>query len=144
MNGFELMGRPIRVGLGNDKFTPESTQNLLQRFGSQPQQAQQGSSFSGMGGRGVYAGGNSNFDKASGGRDADKSGGASALDDTDITGSFSNHDRVSLMKKLNERNRQPEQKVAPQVTPKKAAPIPMDEPKPTRCILLKHMWTDEE
>jgi hypothetical protein len=24
MNGFELAGRSIRVGLGNDKFTPES------------------------------------------------------------------------------------------------------------------------
>ena len=37
MNGFELAGRPIRVGLGNDKFTPETTQSLLQRFGSQGQ-----------------------------------------------------------------------------------------------------------
>ena len=37
MNGFELAGRPIRVGLGNDKFTPETTQSLLQKFGSQGQ-----------------------------------------------------------------------------------------------------------
>jgi RNA recognition motif-containing protein len=28
MNGFDLAGSPIRVGLGNDKFTPESTANL--------------------------------------------------------------------------------------------------------------------
>ncbi|KAF2817890.1 uncharacterized protein BDZ99DRAFT_493555 [Mytilinidion resinicola] len=27
MHGFELAGRPIRVSLGNDKFTPESTAN---------------------------------------------------------------------------------------------------------------------
>ena len=30
MNGFDLANRPIRVGLGNDRFTNESTQNLLQ------------------------------------------------------------------------------------------------------------------
>ncbi|KAM7202913.1 hypothetical protein V8F20_004160 [Naviculisporaceae sp. PSN 640] len=30
MNGFEHAGRPNRVGLGNDKFTPESTANLMQ------------------------------------------------------------------------------------------------------------------
>ncbi|CAD0021972.1 unnamed protein product [Aureobasidium pullulans] len=63
MNGFEIAGRPIRVGLGSDKFTPESTASLLQRFGSQNQAAQfQGSSFSGAGGRGAHAGGNNNFD----------------------------------------------------------------------------------
>jgi RNA-binding protein 39 len=56
MNGFELAGRQIRVGLGNDKFTPESTAHLLRNF---PQQAAsyQGSAFSGAGGRGAYAGG---------------------------------------------------------------------------------------
>ena len=100
MNGFELAGRPIRVGLGNDKFTPESTHSLLQRFGSQAQAAanQQGSSFSGMGGRGAHAGGTGNFDKASG-RDADKTGGASALDDTDVAGvNFSNYSRDALMR----------------------------------------------
>src|SRR4051794_4603055 len=53
MNGFDLAGRPIRVGLGNDKFTPESTANLLQRFQGQGQNQQfQGSAFSGAGGRG--------------------------------------------------------------------------------------------
>ena len=47
MNGFDLAGRPIRVGLGNDKFTPESTASLLQRFQGQSHQQQfQGSSFS--------------------------------------------------------------------------------------------------
>ncbi|KAI7678391.1 splicing factor, CC1-like protein, partial [Hortaea werneckii] len=67
LNGFDLAGRPIRVGLGNDKFTPESTSSLLQRFGSQAQQAAyQGSQFSGSGGRGAHAGGTGNFDRASG------------------------------------------------------------------------------
>ncbi len=40
MNGFDLAGRPIRVGLGNDKFTPESTASLLQRFQGQSHQQQ--------------------------------------------------------------------------------------------------------
>ncbi|EHL00605.1 putative RNA-binding protein rsd1 [Glarea lozoyensis 74030] len=85
MNGFDLAGRPIRVGLGNDKFTPESTASLLQRFQGQSHQQQfQGSAFSGAGGRGPQAANGSNFDRA-GGRDNDKSaGGASALDDTDV------------------------------------------------------------
>ncbi|KAG7118928.1 RNA-binding protein rsd1 like [Verticillium longisporum] len=71
MNGFDLAGRPIRVGLGNDKFTPESTANLLQRFSGR-EQPFQGSAFSGAGGRGPQ---NSTFDRA-GGRDSEKSGGA--------------------------------------------------------------------
>ena len=96
MNGFDLAGRPIRVGLGNDKFTPESTANLLQRFHG-PGQQFQGSAFSGAGGRGPPA---SAFDRA-GGRDNDKGAGASALDDTDVAGvNFSNYSRDALMRKL--------------------------------------------
>ncbi|KAK4550444.1 hypothetical protein LTR36_000022 [Oleoguttula mirabilis] len=143
MNGFELAGRPIRVGLGNDKFTPESTQSLLQRFGSQAQQAAfQGSQFSGMGGRGAHAGGTGNFDRASG-RDADKTGGASALDDTDVAGvNFSNYSRDSLMRKL-ARTDEPEQKAAPKTQVQKKV-VPMDQPAPSRCVLLKHMYNQAE
>lgn len=142
MNGFELAGRPIRVGLGNDKFTPESTQSLLQRFGSQAHQAQlQGSSFSGMGGRGAHAGGTGNFDRASG-RDAEKSGGASALDDTDVAGvNFSNYSREALMRKL-ARTDEPEKKTAPQAQQKK--PTPTNQPAPSRCVLLKNMYNQAE
>ena len=141
MNGFELAGRPIRVGLGNDKFTPESTQSLLQRFGSQAQHAAfQGSAFSGMGGRGAHAGGTGNFDRASG-RDAEKTGGASALDDTDVGGvNFSNYSRDALMRKL-ARTDEPEQKIAPKTQPKKA---PVDQPAPSRCVLLKNMFNQAE
>lgn len=141
MNGFELAGRPIRVGLGNDKFTPETTQSLLQRFGSQAQQAAfQGSAFSGMGGRGAHAGGTGNFDRASG-RDADKTGGASALDDTDVAGvNFSNYSRDALMRKL-ARTDEPEPKVAPKVQPKKA---PIEQTAPSRCVLLKNMFSQAE
>nr|POE73038.1 rna-binding protein rsd1 [Quercus suber] len=140
MNGFDLAGRPIRVGLGNDKFTPESTLTLMQKFDSQGQQAPQGSSFSGMGGRGHYAGGTANFDKASG-RDAEKSGGASALDDTDVSGVFNNISRHKLMAQLS-RSDQPEQKEAPKIAQKKPAPI--DHGTSSRCILLKHMWGVED
>ena len=145
MNGFELAGRPIRVGLGNDKFTPESTQSLLQRFGSQSQRDNHnnnaGSSFSGMGGRGAHAGGTGNFDRA-GGKDAEKTGGASALDDTDVAGvNFSNYSRDALMRKL-ARVEEPEPKVAPKATQQKAAPI--DQPAPSRCVLLKHLYTEAE
>lgn len=147
MNGFELAGRPIRVGLGNDKFTTETTQTLLQKFGSQGQaQAQQqqgqGSSFSGMGGRGSHAGGTANFDRP-GGKDAEKTGGASALDDTDVAGvNFSNYSRDSLMRKL-ARTEDTETKdtAAPKAPQKKK---PADEPQPSRCVLLKYCWDESE
>lgn len=138
MNGFELAGRPIRVGLGNDKFTPESTQKLLHGFGNQNQQ---GSSFSGMGGRGAHAGGNANFDRASG-RDADRTGGASALDDTDVTGvNFSHFNRDSLMRKL-ARIDEPEQKVAPKTQQQSKTQI--EETAPGRCVLIKNMFDPTE
>ena len=142
MNGFELAGRPIRVGLGNDKFTPESTQKLLHGFSHQNQnQNQQGSSFSGMGGRGAHAGGTANFDRASG-RDADRTGGASALDDTDVTGvNFSNFSRDSLMRKL-ARIDEPEQKVAPKTQTQSKTQV--EEPAPSRCVLIKHMFDPTE
>lgn len=134
MNGFELAGRPIRVGLGNDKFTPESTQSLLQRFGVQGRN--QGSSFSGMGGRGAHAGGTGNFDRPAP-RDVDKAGGASALDDTDVGGvSFSNYSRDSLMRKL-ARTDEPEPKMVPKTQQKKVAVV---QPTASRCVVLKSLY----
>jgi RNA-binding protein 39 len=113
MNGFELAGRPIRVGLGNDKFTPETTQSLLQKFGSQGQ----------------------------GGKDAEKTGGASALDDTDVAGvNFSNYSRDALMRKL-ARTEDTEPKPAAKAQQKKA---PVDEAAPSRCVLLKNLYTEKE
>ncbi|KAF2199373.1 splicing factor, CC1-like protein [Delitschia confertaspora ATCC 74209] len=108
LNGFEIANRPIRVGLGNDKFTPESTANLLRNF-NQGTTGYQGSSFSGAGGRGAHAGGAGGFDRASA-RDTDRgAGGASALDDTDVAGvNFNNYSRENLMMKLARRD-QPEQ-----------------------------------
>ncbi|KAI1159517.1 hypothetical protein F5B18DRAFT_664466 [Nemania serpens] len=145
MNGFDLAGRPIRVGLGNDKFTPESTANLLQRFQGQ-NQPYQGSAFSGAGGRGPQTSG---FDRA-GGRDNDKATGASALDDTDVAGvNFNNYSRDALMRKL-ARTDEPSngtQTEGPVVKPKtETKPLPVKVNMASRCVVLHNMFdtTEEE
>ncbi|OAA35665.1 RNA splicing factor Pad-1 [Metarhizium rileyi] len=141
MNGFDLAGRPIRVGLGNDKFTPESTANLMHRFSGQNNF--QGSAFSGAGGRGGQA---STFDRA-GGRDSDKAGGASALDDTDVAGvNFNNYSRDALMRKLartdEASNGREDQAV---VKPKtEAKPLPVNVNMASRCVVLHNMFDPEE
>lgn len=33
LNGFQVANRAMRVGLGNDRFTPDSTKTLLRKFG---------------------------------------------------------------------------------------------------------------
>lgn len=153
MNGFDLAGRPIRVGLGNDKFTPESTASLLQRFQGQSHQQQfQGSAFSGAGGRGpTAAGGGSNFDRA-GGRDNDKgAGGASALDDTDVGGvNFNNYSRDALMRKLARTDdpapapsgRDERREIAKPKTEIKALPVKVNTA--SRCVVLKNMFDPAE
>ncbi|TAQ84167.1 hypothetical protein B7494_g7510 [Chlorociboria aeruginascens] len=152
MNGFDLAGRPIRVGLGNDKFTPESTASLLQRFQGQSHQQQfQGSAFSGAGGRGPQASSGSNFDRA-GGRDNDKgAGGASALDDTDVGGvNFNNYSRDALMRKLARTDdsapitngRDDRREIAkPKTEPK---PLPVNVNMASRCVVLKNMFDPSE
>lgn len=143
MNGFDLAGRPIRVGLGNDKFTPESTANLLQRFQGQNQQFQ-GSSFSGAGGRGPPT---SNFDRA-GARDNEKGTGASALDDTDVAGvNFNNYSRDALMRKL-ARTDEPisapsDRQVAKPKTEIKPN-LPINVNMASRCVVLRNMFDPAE
>ncbi|KAI1405585.1 splicing factor, CC1-like protein [Hypoxylon fuscum] len=145
MNGFDLAGRPIRVGLGNDKFTPESTANILQRFQGQ-NTPYQGSAFSGAGGRGPQASG---FDRA-GGRDNDKATGASALDDTDVAGvNFNNYSRDALMRKLARTDdtanggRDERQILKPKTETK---PLPVNVNMASRCVVLHNMFdpTEEE
>ncbi|KAK3944526.1 hypothetical protein QBC46DRAFT_251766 [Diplogelasinospora grovesii] len=143
MNGFDLAGRPIRVGLGNDKFTPESTANLLQRFQGQNQQYQ-GSAFSGAGGRGPAT---SNFDRA-GGRDSEKGTGASALDDTDVAGvNFNNYSRDALMRKL-ARTDEPTNGASDRqiLKPKTEAkpPLPVNVNMASRCVVLHNMFDPTE
>jgi len=149
MNGFDLAGRPIRVGLGNDKFTPESTASLMARFQGQNSQNFQGSAFSGSGGRGSQAGGaGGNFDRA-GGRDNDKgAGGASALDDTDVAGvNFNNYSRDALMRKLARTEEPAESKPAnsQRVQPKtETKPLPVNVPQASRCVVLRNMFEPSE
>jgi RNA-binding protein 39 len=151
MNGFDLAGRPIRVGLGNDKFTPESTANLLQRFQGNPPSNYQGSAFSGSGGRGSHAGGaGGNFDRAGGGRDNEKGsgGGASALDDTDVAGvNFNNYSRDALMRKLARTDDAPaEADTKRHAVPakKESRPLPVNVSQASRCVLLRNMFDPTE
>lgn len=154
MNGFDLAGRPIRVGLGNDKFTPESTASLLQRFQGQSQQQHfQGSAFSGAGGRGSQAAtGGANFDRA-GGRDGDKGGGgASALDDTDVGGvNFNNYSRDALMRKLARTdeptpasNGRDEKRPMPKPKTEAKVALPVKVNMASRCVVLKNMFDPNE
>lgn len=146
MNGFDLAGRAIRVGLGNDKFTPDSSANRPQGP-SANQPSFQGSSFSGHGGRGVPAGGSNSFDRA-GGRESEKGAGASALDDTDVAGvNFSNYSRDALMRKL-ARTDEPEPSADEQqkvLRPKtETKPLPVNVNMASRCVMLRNMFDPTE
>ena len=150
MNGFDLAGRPIRVGLGNDKFTPESTAQMLQRFGGQQQNHNQGG-YEGRnrGGGGGGGGGGRNDDKNVG-------TGASALDDTDVAGvNFNNYSRDLLMRKLarqdepapaptgkpGDKSQKPPQRLPEKLPPK---PLSVNVSMASRCIVLKNMFDAAE
>ncbi|KKA29794.1 hypothetical protein TD95_004807, partial [Thielaviopsis punctulata] len=156
MNGFDLAGRLIRVGLGNDKFTPESTANMMHKFSGN------GSAHSGGGGRG----GPAVFDRASR-RDSDKpvNGNVSALDDTDVGGvNFNNYSRDALMRKLartdeppanspnNNNNNASGNKNPANGTEERQILKPKTETKPlpvavntaSRCVVLRNMFDPDE
>ena len=42
MNGFDIAGRPIRVGLGNDRYNDAQTQNMLARTDEPAQNSRNG------------------------------------------------------------------------------------------------------
>lgn len=145
MNGFDLAGRPIRVGLGNDKFTPESTAQMLQRF-SGYNQGFQGSAFESRS-RGTDRVGRAD-DKATG-------TGASALDDTDVAGvNFNNYSRDLLMRKLarqdepapdrNGKDAPPTRQRAPETVVHTQKPLPVNVPMASRCVVLKNMFDPAE
>jgi RNA-binding protein 39 len=152
MNGFDLAGRPIRVGLGNDKFTPESTASLLQKFQGQSHQQFQGSAFSGAGGRGQQNSSTSAFDRAGGrGENEKQSGNASALDDTDVGGvNFNNYSRDALMRKLartddsgpSSRDSDSRKEISKPRTEIK--PLPINVNQASRCVVLKNMFNPAE
>ena len=143
MNGFELANRPIRVGLGNDKFTPESTANLLRNFNTHAQNFQ-GSAFSGAGGRGAYAGGSGGVFDRSHGRDDRGVSGASALDDTDVAGiSINNMNRDRLMNLL-ARNPVEEPKKNGAAAAAKPRTPAMDKPMPSKCIKIQNAFDADQ
>lgn len=146
MNGFDLAGRAIRVGLGNDKFTPESS-TTRQPGPSASQPSYQGSSFSGQGGRGVQAGGSNNFDRA-GGRENEKGNGASALDDTDVAGvNFNNYSRDALMRKLartDDPDPSPEERQKVMRPKTETKPLPVNVNMASRCVMLRNMFDPAE
>ena len=128
MNGFELAGRPIRVGLGNDKIATETTSSMLSR-----QTGFEGSAFDDR--RQRQSGGSERLGSGRGG--ASSSLRASNLDDSDIAGvSFHNISRESLMKKL-ARDDTPTETIAPKI-PDNAPPLA------SRCVLLKNMFDPAE
>ncbi|KAF2011006.1 splicing factor, CC1-like protein [Aaosphaeria arxii CBS 175.79] len=147
MNGFELANRQIRVGLGNDKFTPESTANLLRNFNQQAS-SYQGSAFSGAGGRGAYAGGSGGVFDRTHGRDDRGVTGASALDDNDVAGiNINNMNRDRLMNLLarnpvdepsrgNAHNSQA-------AIARSRAPV-VEQPMASRCIKINDAFSPEE
>ncbi|PHH53848.1 RNA-binding protein rsd1 [Ceratocystis fimbriata CBS 114723] len=147
MNGFDLAGRLIRVGLGNDKFTPESTANMMHKFsGNGPNQ---GMHHNGPGSRGQTT----VFDRASR-RDTDKptNGNVSALDDTDVGGvNFNNYSRDALMRKLartdeppaNTANGAEERQILKPKTETKP-PLPVTVNSASRCVVLRNMFNPEE
>lgn len=149
MNGFDLAGRPIRVGLGNDKFTPESTAQMLQRFSGY--QGFQGSAFDSRG-----RGGNDRVGRAD---DKASGAGASALDDTDVAGvNFNNYSRDLLMRKLarqdepaptDKKTKSPASNgkdlpIRQKLPEKVAKTLPLDVPMASRCVVLKNMFDPAE
>jgi RNA-binding protein 39 len=144
MNGFELAGRQIRVGLGNDKFTPESTASLLRTF-NQQSQSYQGSAFSGAGGRGAYAGGGGGVFDRTHSKDDRGVSGASALDDNDVLGvNYKSYDRSKLMNALARRDA-PEAATqdAQPVVNKSRAFVP-EKITPSKCIKIENMFDADE
>ncbi|KAK9459282.1 uncharacterized protein V1516DRAFT_504892 [Lipomyces oligophaga] len=140
LNGFKLGGRPIRVGLGNDKVNMESTESLLHRLSGGPGMedvtdvhAQNTNSSAVL---------DTRLHSAGRGREEKKPTGAlvSALDDSDTAGvSFTSVSRVSLMKKLlREEDAMP---VEPEQPRKRPAST---QPQTSRCIMLSNMFDPSE
>ncbi|KAK9365751.1 hypothetical protein V1509DRAFT_632012 [Lipomyces kononenkoae] len=138
LNGFKLGGRPIRVGLGNEKINSEPPESIIQRLSGGP-----GATISSpqtihgavLDTRGQNLGRNARDDKKPTGALA------SALDDADVGGvSFNPVSRESLMKKL--------------MREEDALPVPEASAPPrkqvanvsqaSRCIVLSNMFNPAE
>ena len=139
MNGFELAGRAIRVGLGNDKFTNESTQAILDRYNDFRdaiiETAPRGNTERSTGGSGGHGGGERIV---------------RTLDDADDSGvSLQNVSREALMKKL--AREEPKEEAPPYDSIKLPSLIcsarkapQITAPTASRCVLLKNMFNPAE
>lgn len=134
MNGFDLAGRPIRVGLGNDKFVPEGAQNIQGRFSSKdferddgPPQRRERRDYD-----------DRDLDGQGGGRRRGDRG-VRELDDSEQGGvSFQNISRTDLMRKL---ARAEDNIPAEAVADLRQPPPP---PQVSRGVLLKNMFNPAE
>lgn len=148
MNGFDLAGRPIRVGLGNDKFTAETTERVLQKF---PQHGrQEASSIFGAGGRGTHAGGVERFD--GGGRgNKDQGQGHDGAIDNEGGIVMTQSKRADIMRALLTRD-DPTAPAAKNGAANVKAPIvaaprreaPPNVPQASRCIKLHNVFDAAE
>lgn len=142
MDGFEVAGRAMRIGLGGEKNTPATTANHIARwpqFDQQYKAHQRSASASGSGIYGSGGRGKASFGRG-GGRDAEKgNGAASALNgDADEDVNYGSFDRNALMRKLARTEEEPatqQRAAAP-----RAVPIPVNVPKASRCVVLKNMF----
>lgn len=140
LNGFKLGGRPIRVGLGNEKINIEPPESLIKRLGGGPgveipsslSAASSGAMSMSMESRSL--GGHARDDKKPTGALA------SALDDSEVNGvTLNSVSRESLMKKLmREEDALPVQE---EIT---ASRKPAAGVQPSRCIALSNMFDPAE
>ncbi|OLL26571.1 RNA-binding protein rsd1 [Neolecta irregularis DAH-3] len=130
LNGTELAGRPIRVGLGGDKFTNESTSAQLARFEDRDHDTPADRA------RDDY---DDRRDSARHTGSKDKSN----LDDSETGGvSFQNISREALMKKLAREPAPTSQAAGPMAVHRanKDTKPKIETTVASRCILLKNMF----
>lgn len=140
MNGFSLLGRPLRVGRGGDR---SQGRNNMVGNGLGPMQGFPGSSmpgnmsYAGRGGSGV------------GGGEGPFTTNASVLDDTEVSGiTYSNSIRDNLMRNLMRKddNLVPDTSSA-SATPPPPAPVPQklsNVPINSRYVLIQNMFDPSE
>ena len=135
MNGFDLAGRPIRVGLGNDKFTPEGTQPNQGRFSSKDFERDNGPPER----RDRREHGDRDLSDRDSGRRRGGERGIRELDDSEQGGvSFQNISRTDLMRKL---ARAEDGLTASVIEETRAIPAPQST---SRGVLLKNMFNPAE
>lgn len=135
MQGFPLLGRALRVGMGGDRsqVLPNVNKGPFVNSGLGPQQAFQGSAFSTTA---------PSVDKVGG--EVTSMAHASSLDDADVAGiSFAKVSRDNLMKKL----MREDDNLVPQDNSSSASPAPQNSASPaisSRYILIQNMFNAAE